>query len=228
MSYHLIQNVKKLLADERGTIYKPHGGNLKFALAFPNSYRLGMSNLGFQIVYRLLNSRDDTVCERVFLPDAGDEPEYQRSRTPLFTWESQRPVSEFDVIGFSVSFEMDFLHILKMLDMSGLPLRSAERDETHPLVIVGGPAPWVNPEPIAPFVDAIVIGEAEGLTDQLIPVIREHLGSGRWRKAELLRALSEIQGIYVPSLYTVTYHDDGTLREMVPEGEPNGRPPAPL
>jgi radical SAM superfamily enzyme YgiQ (UPF0313 family) len=228
MSYHLIQNVKKLLADERGTIYKPHGGNLKFALAFPNSYRLGMSNLGFQIVYRLLNSRDDTVCERVFLPDAGDEPEYQRSRTPLFTWESQRPVSEFDVIGFSVSFEMDFLHILKMLDMSGLPLRSAERDENHPLVIVGGPAPWVNPEPIAPFVDAIVIGEAEGLTDQLIPVIREHLGTGRWRKPELLWALSEIQGIYVPALYTVAYHDDGTVREMIPEGEPAGRPPAPL
>jgi radical SAM superfamily enzyme YgiQ (UPF0313 family) len=228
MSFQITQNVMKLLADERGTIYKPHGGRLKFALAFPNTYRLGMSNLGFQIVYRLLNSRDDTVCERVFLPDAGDEPEYQRSRTPLFTWESQRPVSEFDVIGFSVSFEMDFLHILKMLDMSGLPLRSAERDENHPLVIVGGPAPWVNPEPIAPFVDAIVIGEAEGLTDQLVPAIREHLGSGRWHKPELLRALSEIQGIYVPSLYTVAYHDDGTVREMIPEGGPNGGPPAPL
>jgi radical SAM superfamily enzyme YgiQ (UPF0313 family) len=219
MSYQLIQNVKKLLAEEQGTLYKPHGGRLKFALAFPNSYRLGMSNLGFQIVYRLLNSRDDTVCERVFLPDAADEPEYQRSRTPLFTLESQRPVSDFDVIGFSVSFEMDFLHILKMLDMSGLPLRTAERDERHPLVIVGGPAPWVNPEPIAPFVDAIVIGEAEGLTDHLVPVIREHLGTGGWRKPELLRALSEIQGIYVPSLYTMTYHDDGTVREMIPEGD---------
>src|SRR5918999_681257 len=122
MSYHLTQNVKRLLAEERGTLYKPHGDRLKFALAFPNSYRLGMSNLGFQIVYRLLNSREDTVCERAFLPDAVDEPEYQRSHTPLFTMESQRPVAEFDVIGFSVSFEMDFVHILKMLDMAGLPI----------------------------------------------------------------------------------------------------------
>lgn len=219
MSYHLIQNAKKLLADERGTIFKPHGGRLKFALAFPNSYRLGMSNLGFQLVYRLLNLRDDTVCERAFLPEATEEPEYRRSRTPLFTLESQRPVSEFDVIGFSVSFELDYLHILKMLEMSGLPLRSAERDERYPLVIAGGPAPWVNPEAIAPFVDAIVIGEAEGLTDQLVPVIRDHLGSGRWRKAQLLQALSQIQGIYVPSLYTVVYNDDGTVREVLPEGD---------
>jgi radical SAM superfamily enzyme YgiQ (UPF0313 family) len=219
MSYQLTQNVKKLLADERGTIYKPHGDRLRFALAFPNSYRLGMSNLGYQIVYRLLNSRDDTVCERTFLPEPADEPEYRRSRTPLFTWESQRPVSECDVIGFSVSFEMDYLHILKMLELSGLPLRAADRDENYPLVIVGGPAPWVNPEPIAPFVDAIVIGEAEGLTDRLVPIIREHLGAGRWRKEELLRTLSEIQGIYVPSLYEFAYNDDGTVREVIPDGD---------
>jgi radical SAM superfamily enzyme YgiQ (UPF0313 family) len=219
MSYQLTQSIKKLLADERGTIYKPHGDRLRFALAFPNSYRLGMSNLGYQIVYRLLNSRDDTVCERTFLPEPAEEPEYRRSHTPLFTWESGRPVAECDVIGFSVSFEMDYLNILKMLDLSGLPLRAAERDEHYPLVIVGGPAPWVNPEPIAPFVDAIVIGEAEGLTDRLVPVIREHLGAGRWRKQELLRALSEIQGIYVPSLYEFAYNDDGTVREVIPEGD---------
>jgi radical SAM superfamily enzyme YgiQ (UPF0313 family) len=219
MAYHLVQNVKKLLAAERGTIYKPHGDRLKFALAFSNSYRLGMSNLGFQIVYRLLNSRDDTVCERVFLPDAIDEPEYRRTRTPLFSMESQKPVSEFDVIGFSVSFEMDYLQILKMLEMAGLPIEAAERDESYPLIMIGGPAPWVNPEPIAPFVDLIVIGEAEGLTDQLVPVIREHLGAGGFRKQELLRALSQIQGIYVPSLYDVRYNEDGTVREMVPEGD---------
>src|SRR5436190_2050970 len=162
MSYHLTQNVKKLLADERGTIYKPHGGRMKFALAFPNTYRLGMSNLGYQIVYRLLNEHEDAVCERDFLPDALDESLFAEGRTPLFTWESQSPVSEFDVIAFSVSFEMDYVNVLKMLEYSGLPLLASERDGECPLVIMGGPAPWVNPEPVAPFIDAIVIGEAEG------------------------------------------------------------------
>src|SRR5688500_1942065 len=181
MSYRLIQNVRGLLADERGTITKPHGDCLKFALAFPNTYRLGMSTLGYQLVSRLLNEREDTVCERTFLPDPADEAEHRRSHTPLFSWESQRPVGEFDVIGFSVSFEMDYLNVLRMLELAGLPLMAAERDEHYPLVIMGGPAPWVNPEAIAPFVDAIVIGEAEGLTDLFIPIIREHLDSGQWR-----------------------------------------------
>ncbi len=133
---------------------------MKFALAFPNHYRLGMSNLGFQLVYRLLNNREDTVCERVFLPDTEDEEEHRRSRTPLFSLETQRPIGEFDVIGFSVSFELDYLNVLKMLDLAGLPLRAADRDERYPLVMMGGPAPWVNPESVAPFVDVIVIGEA--------------------------------------------------------------------
>src|SRR5919202_6004916 len=216
MSYQLTQNVKKLLADERGTIYKPHGDQLKFALAFPNTYRLGMSNLGFQLVYRLLNERPDTVCERTFLPDPADEDEHRRSHTPLFSWESQRPIGEFDVIGFSVSFELDYLNVLKMLELAGLPLPAEERDESYPLVIMGGPAPWVNPEPIAPFIDAIVIGEAEGLTDQMVPLIRSHLEGGRWRKADLLRALADLPGLYVPSLYDVHYNQDGTVAAVEP------------
>jgi radical SAM superfamily enzyme YgiQ (UPF0313 family) len=217
MSYRLTQKVKDLLAAERGTIYKSAGGRLSFALAFPNTYRLGMSNLGYQLVYRLLNERDDTVCERVFLPDAADQPEYERSRTPLFSWENGRPVSEFDVIGFSVSFELDYLNVLKMLDMAGLPLRAAERDERYPLVIMGGPAPWVNPEAVAPFVDALVIGEAEGLTDLLIPALQEYLEQGGWRdKPALLKALAQVQGVYVPSLYEPVYEERGVLREMRP------------
>src|SRR5207244_3466949 len=111
-------------------------------------------NLGFQIVYRLLNERDDSVCERTFLPDALDEPLFAERREQLFTWESQKPVTEFDVIAFSVSFEMDFLNVLKMLEYSGLPLLASERGGEYPLVIMGGPAPWVNPEPVAPFIDA--------------------------------------------------------------------------
>jgi radical SAM superfamily enzyme YgiQ (UPF0313 family) len=220
MSYRLIQNVKQLLADERGTLYKPHGDGLKFVLAFPNTYRLGMSNLGYQLVYRLLNERADTVCERTFLPDPADEEEHRRTHTPLFSWESQRPVGEFDVIGFSVSFELDYLNVLKMLDLSGLPLLAEERDESYPLVIMGGPAPWVNPEAVAPFVDAFVIGEAEGLTDHLIPVLQEYLDAGPERnKQALLRRLAQVQGVYVPSLYDVRYQDDGTIAEIVPQEE---------
>src|SRR6187397_183972 len=126
MSFKLIQNAKRLLSDERGTLYKPHGDSIKFALAFPNSYRLGMSNLGYQLVYRLLNERADTVCERVFLPDPSDEQEHRRSHTPLFTLESQRPVDQCDVLGFSVSFELDYLNVLKMLELAGLPLHAEE------------------------------------------------------------------------------------------------------
>ncbi len=217
MSYRLTQNVRRLLEEERGTLYKAHGDHLKFALAFPNSYRLGMSNLGYQLVYRLLNERQDTVCERVFLPDPADEEEHRKTHTPLFSWESQRPIGEFDVIGFSVSFEMDYLNVLKMLDLAGLPLLAEERDETYPLVIMGGPAPWVNPEAVAPFVDAFIIGEAEGLTDLLIPPIQEYLDAGRGRdKQALLRRLSQVQGVYVPSLYDIRYAEDGTIREIVP------------
>src|SRR5947209_11902809 len=216
MSYQLTQTVKKLLGDEKGTIYKPHGDRLQIALAFPNSYRLGMSNLGYQLVYRLFNLREDTVCERTFLPEPLEEIEYRKSRTPLFSWESQRAIDEFDVVAFSCSFEMDYLNVLKLLELAGLPLLSAERDERYPLVIMGGPAPWVNPEPIAPFIDAFVIGEAEGLTDQLVPLIRSHLEGGRWRKADLLRALADLPGLYVPSLYEVQYNEDGTVAAVEP------------
>jgi radical SAM superfamily enzyme YgiQ (UPF0313 family) len=217
MSYKLTQNIKRLLADERGTIHKPHGDRLKFALAFPNTYRLGMSNLGYQLVYRILNEREDTVCERTFLPDPADVAEHERTNTPLLSWESQRPVGDFDVLGFSVSFELDYLNVLKMLELAGLPLHAEERDENYPLVIMGGPAPWVNPEAVAPFIDAFIIGEAEGLTDLFIPLIQEYLDAGPRRdKRELLRKLSQVQGIYVPSLYDFKYHDDGTIAEIVP------------
>ncbi len=220
MSYKLIQNVRRLLADERGTITKPHGDLLRFALTFPNSYRLGMSNLGFQLVYRLLNERDDTVCERAFLPDPVDEAEHRRSHTALFAYESQRPLNTFDVLGFSISFELDYLNVLKILELAGLPLHSHERDENYPLVIAGGPAPWVNPESMAGFIDAFVIGEAEGLTDLIIPIMQRHRCTQGWDdKHALLLDLASVQGIYVPSLYEHRYASDGTIAEIVPHPE---------
>lgn len=222
MSYRLRQAVQELLDAERGTIYKPHGGRVRFALAFPNAYRLGMSNLGYQLVYRLINDHPDAVCERTFLPSPEEEREHRNSGTPLFTWETQTPVGNCDVIAFSVSFEMDYLNVLKMLELSGLPLRAADRDESQPLVIMGGPAPWVNAEAVAPFVDAIIIGEAEGMTEMLIPLIRDYISAGKQRdKADLLRRLSQIQGVYVPALYEPAYGDNGTLAEMTPlDGAP--------
>ncbi|HEU4754503.1 MAG TPA: radical SAM protein [Armatimonadota bacterium] len=220
MSYKLTQNIRRLLSEERGTIIKPHGDRLKFALAFPNTYRLGMSNLGYQLVYRILNSREDTVCERTFLPDPADIVEHQRTGTPLLSWESQRSAGEFDVLGFSVSFELDYLNVLKMLELAGLPLLAEERDESYPLVLMGGPAPWVNPEAVAPFIDAFIIGEAEGLTDLFIPLIQEYLDAGPARdKQALLRKLAQVQGIYVPSLYRFRYQEDGTVAEVTPDAE---------
>ena len=131
------------------------------------------------------------------------------------------PSAEFDVLAFSCSFEMDYLNVLKLLELSGLPLLASERDERYPLVIMGGPAPWVNPEPVAPFIDAIVIGEAEGLTDQLVPLIRSHLEGGRWSKPALLRALADLPGLYIPSLYDVRYRADGTVAAVEPlDGAP--------
>lgn len=183
-----------------------------------------MSNLGYHLVYRLLNERNDTVCERVFLPDPKEQEEYSRSHTSLFAWESGRSVNEFDVLGFSVSFELDYLNVLKMLEMAGIPLLAEDRDESHPLIIMGGPAPWVNPEAVAPFIDAFVIGEAEGLTDLMIPVIRDHLAPrGITDRRALLRALAEVQSIYVPSLFEVEYDDEtGQLSSLAPlDGAPD-------
>jgi radical SAM superfamily enzyme YgiQ (UPF0313 family) len=217
MSFKLVQQSQRLLSAERGTIRKSHGDRLSFALAFPNSYRLGMSNLGFQLVYRLLNGPEDVVCERVFLPEPSDLLEHRKSRTPLFTLESGKSVGEYDVLGFSVSFELDYLNVLSMLDLAGLPLLAADRDERHPFVMMGGPAPWVNPEAVAPFVDAFVIGEAEGLTDHFLPLLRAYRNAGRHRdKSALLHQLSRLQGIYVPSRYSVSYQSDGRIGAIEP------------
>ncbi|MEP0766807.1 MAG: TIGR03960 family B12-binding radical SAM protein [Fimbriimonadia bacterium] len=207
MSRKLIEKLQRLLQDERGTILRPHGARLRVALAFPNTYYLGMSNLGFQVVYRLFNEMPGVACERVFLPDPEDREEYRRTATPLLTVETQRAVREFDILGFSVSYEPDYPNILQILDLAGLPLRAADRDERHPLVLLGGPVTVLNPEPIAEFVDAMLVGEAEESLAQLTDAV---VGAGGDRQATL-EALASIPGIYVPSFYDVHYHSDGTV-----------------
>jgi radical SAM superfamily enzyme YgiQ (UPF0313 family) len=194
------------LSKETGYIRKPHGGRLRVALAFPNTYWVGMSNLGFQTVYRLFNAQDDVVCERVFLPPKQELSELLATKTPLLALESQTPVGDFDVIAFSVSFEWDYVNVLTLLRLAGVPRYASERGSHHPLVVVGGAVTFVNPEPLAPFADVVAAGEGEVLVPALERAFREATG-----RADLLQRLSRERGFYVPSFYEPQYGMDGAL-----------------
>jgi radical SAM superfamily enzyme YgiQ (UPF0313 family) len=187
------------------------------ALVYPNAYAVGMSNLGFQTIYRHLNALPDVVCERVFLPDAADIAELQRTRTPPFSLESQRPLTDFHMVGFSVTYEGDYINVLRLLELAGLPLRAAERRPHDPLVLMGGVCAFSNPEPMAPFMDFIVVGEGEELVGELIAAYRE-----RYRdRASFLDLLTTLPGVYVPERYDVRYAADGTLADVTArEGAP--------
>ena len=162
MRVEVRQKNRQRLQAERGTIRHDAGqARLRVALAYPNTYFVGMSNLGLQTMYRVINQRPDTVCERVFLPDATDRSWYEKTHTPLFSLESQRPLHDFHIVGFSVSYENDYVHLLRMLDLARIPLLAAERDASHPVILVGGAVTYINPEPLADFVDLMVIGDGE-------------------------------------------------------------------
>ena len=173
------------LAKEVGYIRKPHTDRLRVALAFPNTYWVGMSNLGFQTVYQLFNAHDDVVCERIFLPPKQQLKEQLASKTPLITLESQSLARDFDVIAFSVSFEWDYTNILTMLRLAGVPVRASDRTARDPLVVIGGAVTFVNPEPLAMFADVIAAGEGEELVPDLMSSFREE--GGRARSAEVAR-----------------------------------------
>ena len=194
------------LAKETGYVRKPHGDRLRVALAFPNTYWVGMSNLGFQTVYRLFNDRDDIVCERVFLPHKQELAEQLAAKTPLVTLESQTPVGELDVLAFSVSFEWDYVNVLTLLRLAGIPRYAAERGPHHPLIVIGGAVTFVNPEPLALFADVIAAGEGEVLVPTLGRAFQE--ASDR---TDLLRRLASERGFYVPSFYEPQYGADGAL-----------------
>ena len=205
-SWHQRERALVTLSKETGYIRKPHGDRLRIALAFPNTYWVGMSNLGFQTLYRLFNAQDDLVCERVFLPPKQELAELLSSRTPLLTLESQSPVNEFDVLAFSVSFEWDYVNILTVLRLAGIPSYAAERTPRHPLVVIGGAVTFVNPEPLAPFADLVAAGEGE----ELVPALARAFRAASDRR-ELLQLLSQERGFYVPSFYEPQYGPDGTL-----------------
>jgi len=207
------------LSREVGYIVKPHADRLRVALAFPNTYFVGMSNLGFQTLYRLFNQRPDTVCERVLLPPKQELAALLASGTRLVTLESQTPVRDFDVLAFSVSFEWDYTNVLTMLRLAGLPLRAADRDYRNPLVVIGGAVTFVNPEPLAVFADVIAAGEGE----LLIPTLTNAAHAAGDRD-ELLRRLTVEQGFYIPSFYDVHYGADGTIAAFEPKAG-TGAPP---
>jgi radical SAM superfamily enzyme YgiQ (UPF0313 family) len=201
-----------VLSKEVGYVRKPHGGRLRVALAFPNTYFVGMSNLGFQTVYRLFNELEDVVCERVCLPGRQELQAALASGQPLRTIESGTPVGDFDVLAFSVSFEWDYTNVVSMLRLAGIPPRAASRTKHDPLVVIGGAVTFVNPEPLALFADVIAAGEGE----VLIPSLMAAIGAASDRD-DLMQRLAAERGFYIPSFYDVDYGADGTIAAFRPK-----------
>ena len=187
---------------------------VRYALCFPDTYEIGMSNLGMRILYGVMNEMEGVWCERVFAPWLDMEEEMRREGILLYGLESGDAISDFDLIGFSLGYEMAYTNVLNMLDLAGLPLRSEERCDLSPIVVAGGTCAY-NPEPLAPFVDLFVLGEGEEVSQDIIHLYRKARDE-YWTKEEFLAAAAQIPGVYVPSLYEVTYGPDGTLASVTP------------
>jgi len=207
-SKRIMEKIGSLLSKEEGTVYKDPGGKVTVCLVYPNTYHIGMSNLGFQGIYTLLNRSPDIVCERAFLPDQEDMSEHIRTGTEILSLESKRPLNRFDIIAFSVSFENDYPHILTILRMAKLPVRAKERKESHPLLIMGGVCSFFNPEPVAEFFDLCVIGEAE----EVLPELMEAHRASKNRE-DLYEKAKGIEGIYLPKFYRLHYLLDGRISD---------------
>lgn len=209
----IIEKIDCLLSKEKGTIYKDPGGKINVCLVYPNTYRTGMSNLGFQGIYTLLNSRPDVVCERAFLPDEEDMAEYSRTGAEILSLESKRPLSRFEIIAFSVSFENNYPNILKMLKMSRIPFRKKDRKDIHPLVVMGGICAFFNPEPVADFFDICFIGEAE---EMLMEFMDAYIGSKT--REDLYKKIAAIGGLYLPGFYKIGYTSNGSISKRISLG----------
>ena len=216
VDWELKQQLKEQLAREQGYYRYPAGTRERFALVYPNSYYVGMSNLGLHIIYDLLNRRSDTACERFFLPEKSKLQRYINTRTPLMSLENQTPLADFSIIGFAVSFEMDYFNVVSILEHGHVRIRSAERGERDPLVIAGGPCATFNPEPLSGVIDAFVIGEGEVVMPAFMDAYFAAQADGVTR-AELLQRLAQVPGVYVPSLYVHQYAEDGRLTAIVPK-----------
>ena len=199
-------------------IKNPKDVNIRFAFFFPDVYEVGMSHLGTRILYHTINERKNTYCERVFAPWPDMETLMRKSDIKLFTLETKTPLDQFDMLGFTLQYEMSYTNILNMLDMSGITIRASERGEDEPIIMAGGPCAY-NPEPLYDIVDFFEIGEGEEMMDDVLEVYAKHKANGKVNKKEFLREISHIGGIYVPSLYDVSYNEDGTIREFTPKYE---------
>ncbi len=217
MNRKLVEKADTLLAKEKGTVFKDPGGKISFCLVYPNTYHVGMSNLGFQGLYGLLNRREDVVCERAFLPDDADIAEYRRTATPVFSLENKRPLTSFDIVAFSLSFENDYPNIFRIFSLSKIPFRTDSRGDYHPLIIAGGVAVSFNPEPVAPALDLVFIGEAEEAVGEFIELYKQAGDKDGVRRKAL-----QLEGVYVPSEYEITYLVDGAIsRRTAKEGAPS-------
>lgn len=207
MTWALKQKLQKTLNSEQGAMVYAPGSRHGFALVYPNSYHVGMSNLGFHIIYKCINDRGDTACERLFMPEKKDMQEYIRTNTPLMTIETQRALYQFPLIGFAVSFEMDYFNMLSILFLGKVPLLATERGENDPFIIIGGPCATFNPEPLADFVDVCIVGEGEEVINELLDTYYKASDKGLSRQ-EILKEFSKIDGVYIPRFYEPVYQED--------------------
>ncbi|MBQ4073708.1 MAG: TIGR03960 family B12-binding radical SAM protein [Clostridia bacterium] len=185
-----------------------------FAFCFPDTYEIAMSHLGMKILYHLINERSDALCERVCMPGADMADLMREKDVPLFGLESRAALQDFEIVGFTLQYEMSFTNILEMLSLGRIPAYSRDRGENMPLIVAGGPCAF-NPEPLAPFVDAFMIGDGEEVMHELIDVVRD-CKAAKKSKMDTLRALAQVEGVYVPALYQVSYHEDGTIAAFSP------------
>lgn len=193
--------------------------DVRFAMCFPDTYEIGMSNLGVRILYGVMNEAPGVWCERCFAPWGDMEEELRRAGIPLYALESGDNLREFDFVGFSLGYEMAYTNVLNMMDLAGIPIHSAERGEGDPIVVAGGTCAY-NGEPLADFIDIFSLGEGEDVTLEMIQLYREGRAKG-WSRWEFLRHAAQVPGLYVPALYEIAYHEDGTIQAITPlEGAP--------
>jgi radical SAM superfamily enzyme YgiQ (UPF0313 family) len=214
MNWKLKKKYESLLDKERGYVKKVWGTYNTVCLAYPNYYRTGMANLGFQAVYKIINEQPSFLCERVFLPTAGDDAEYISGRADFFSLESQKQITEFDILAFSLSFENDYPHILQMLELAGIPLLSSDRSDKHPLIIGGGIAATINPEPLADIFDLFILGEAEESLPVFARIFEDARNGGLSRRDMLIKMQKTLPQAYVPDLYEVKYSADSKIKEV--------------
>ena len=211
-----VQKPGRYVGGEYGAVHKDKSEvDCRYALCFPDTYEIGMSNLGMRILYGVMNEMPGVWCERVFSPWGDMADEMRKAGLPLYALESGDPIAQFDLIGISLGYELAYTNVLDLLDLAGLPIHSADRTALSPLVIIGGTCTY-DPEPLAPFVDIVSLGEGEDVSVELIELYRRAKREG-WSKDRMLRAAAQIPGLYVPALYDVTYHEDGTVAAITPE-----------